>query len=124
MAADLLELTLATDVRETPAAVLVPTLVVHRRGDRAIRLRAAEQLAALIPTAELVVLEGDGQLPWYGDTFEVLAAIAPFLAVTAPPRESPVEVDELSPREREVLRLLADGLSEPTRRAPVSSDPA
>src|SRR5205085_4857658 len=49
---------------------------------------------------------------------------APFLAVTAPPRESPVEVDELSPREREVLRLVADGLSEPTRRAPVSSDPA
>ncbi|MFL6069550.1 MAG: alpha/beta fold hydrolase, partial [Gaiellaceae bacterium] len=39
MAEDLLELTFATDVRETLAGVRVPTLIVHRRGDRAIRAR-------------------------------------------------------------------------------------
>src|SRR4051794_36293209 len=63
MAADLLELTFVTDVRETLAEVRVPTLIVHRRGDRAIRLGAGEQLAALVPNAELVVIDGDAHLP-------------------------------------------------------------
>ncbi len=112
MAADLLELTFATDVRETLAEVLVPTLVVHRRGDRTIRLRAGEQLAALIPDAELVVLDGDAHLPWHGDMDGVLGAVAPFLGIAPPARETPAEVEELSPREREVLRLVADGLSD------------
>ena len=112
MAADLLELTFATDVRETLAEVLVPTLVVHRRGDRTIRLRAGEQLAALIPNAELVVLDGDAHLPWHGDMDDVLGAIAPFLGIAPPARELPPQVEELSAREREVLRLVADGLSD------------
>jgi pimeloyl-ACP methyl ester carboxylesterase/DNA-binding CsgD family transcriptional regulator len=112
MAADLLELTFATDVRETLAGVRVPTLIVHRRGDRAIRLGAGEQLAALIPNADLVVLEGDAHLPWQGDLDDVLVAVAPFLGVTPPARETRAEVEELTPREREVLRLVAEGLSD------------
>jgi len=113
MAADLLELTFATDVRETLAEVRVPTLVVHRRRDRAIRLAAGEQLAALIPDAKLVVLEGDAHLPWHGELDDVLAAVAPFLGTAPPPpRDAPFEVEELSPRERDVLRLVAEGLSD------------
>jgi DNA-binding NarL/FixJ family response regulator len=113
MAADLLELTFATDVRETLAEVRVPTLVVHRRRDRAIRLAAGEQLAALIPNAQLVVLEGDAHLPWHGELNDVLAVVAPFLGAEPPPaREAPAEVEALSPRERDVLRLVAEGLSD------------
>jgi pimeloyl-ACP methyl ester carboxylesterase/DNA-binding CsgD family transcriptional regulator len=113
MAADLLALTFATDVREKLADVEVPTLVVHRRRDRAIRLAAGEQLAALIPDAELVVLDGDAHLPWHGEQEDVLAAIAPFLGIEPPtPREEPAEVESLSPRERDVLRLVAEGLSD------------
>jgi pimeloyl-ACP methyl ester carboxylesterase/DNA-binding CsgD family transcriptional regulator len=112
MAADLLELTFDTDIRETLADVIVPTLVVHRRGDRTIRLRAGEQLAALIPKAELVVLDGDAHLPWHGETYDVLGAIAPFLGISLPARETPGEAEELTAREREVLRLVADGLND------------
>jgi pimeloyl-ACP methyl ester carboxylesterase/DNA-binding CsgD family transcriptional regulator len=112
-AADLLGLTFATDVRETLADVRVPTLVVHRRGDRAIRLAAGEQLAALIPNAELIVLDGDAHLPWHGELHDVLSAIAPFLGIAPPPtRAAATEVDELTPRERDVLRLVAEGLSD------------
>jgi pimeloyl-ACP methyl ester carboxylesterase/DNA-binding CsgD family transcriptional regulator len=112
MAADLLDLTFATDVRETLADVRVPALVVHRRGDRTIRLRAGEQLAALIPNAELVVLDGDAHLPWHGDMDDVLGAVAPFLGITPPVRELTVKVTALSRREREVLLLVAEGLSD------------
>ncbi len=84
-AAELLELTFATDVSETVAELPTPTLVVHRRHDRVVRLAMGEQLAALAPSSELVVLEGDAHLPWHGDIDSVLAAVAPFLGIEAPP---------------------------------------
>ncbi len=112
-AAELLELTFATDVSETVAGLRAPTLVVHRRRDRVVRLAAGEQLAALAPNAELVVLEGDAHLPWHGDIDSVLAAVAPFLGIAAPPaREQAADIGELSPRELDVLRLVAEGLSD------------
>jgi pimeloyl-ACP methyl ester carboxylesterase/DNA-binding CsgD family transcriptional regulator len=112
VAGDLIELTFAIDVSEEAAGLRTPTLVVHRRGDRAIRLGAGEHLAALVPKAELVVLDGDAHMPWFGDMDDVIAAVAPFLGIAAPARESPAEVEELSAREREVLRLVAEGLSD------------
>lgn len=113
VAADLEELILTTDVTELVGELRIPTLVVHRRRDRAVPLRCGEQLAALVPNAELVVLEGDAHMPWEGDMDSVLKAVAPFLGIAAPPaREQPPEVEELSPRERDVLRLIAEGLSD------------
>jgi DNA-binding CsgD family transcriptional regulator len=112
-AADLLELTYATDVSELLPELRTPTLVVHRRGDRVIRVEAGEQIAALAPNAELVVLDGDAHLAWMGDMDSVLEAVAPFIGITAPPRrEAPARVEELSARERDVLRLVAAGLSD------------
>ncbi|MFL5936382.1 MAG: helix-turn-helix transcriptional regulator [Gaiellaceae bacterium] len=58
------------------------------------------------------MLEGDAHLPWQGDLDDVLVAVAPFLGVTPPARETRAEVEELTPREREVLRLVAEGLSD------------
>ena len=112
IATDLLELTFTIDVREDAARLRTPTLVVHRRGDRAIRFAGGEELAALAPNAQLVVLEGDSHIAWFGDSDELIAAIAPFLGIASPVRESTSDVGELSPRERDVLRLVADGLSD------------
>jgi DNA-binding NarL/FixJ family response regulator len=78
-----------------------------------IRVEAGEQIAALAPNAELVVLDGDAHLAWMGDMDSVLGAVAPFIGITPPPRrEAPAGVEELSPRERDVLRLVAVGLSD------------
>ena len=110
IAVALLELTFAIDISEDAARLETPTLVVHRRGDRAIHFTAGEALAALAPNAELVALAGDSHMAWFGDTDDVLAAIAPFLGLAAPARQHAVEA--LSAREREVLRLVADGLSD------------
>ncbi|HZT16417.1 MAG TPA: alpha/beta fold hydrolase [Gaiellaceae bacterium] len=112
-AADLLDLTYAYDIRETLPALTAPTLVVHREHDRAIPVRHGRALAALVPGAELVVLPGDAHLPWQGDADSVLAALAPFLGVPSPRPPAPTAgLDGLTVREREVLRLVAEGLSD------------
>jgi pimeloyl-ACP methyl ester carboxylesterase/DNA-binding CsgD family transcriptional regulator len=112
VAAELLDLTFSIDVREDAASVESPVLVVHRRGDRAIPLSGGEELAALVPNADLVVLDGDSHLPWFGDVDSVVAALAPFFGIAAPARETYDGAEELTRREREVLGLVAEGLSD------------
>jgi len=116
VAASLLELIYDTDVRDELPQVQAPALVVHRENDRAMRVRGARELAALLPRAELVTLPGDAHLPWHGDGDEVLRTVAAFLGITAPPvpasEADTGALDELSAREREVLGLVAQGFSD------------
>src|ERR1700722_15923669 len=116
VAAALLEVIYETDVREDLLKVRAPALVVHREQDRAMRLTCAREVAALLPDAELVTLRGDAHLPWHGDGDALLRAVAPFLGIEAAPApagEPDADVlGGLSMREREVLGLVAQGLSD------------
>jgi len=116
VAAKLLALIYETDVRDELPMIRVPAMVVHREHDRAMRLAGAREVAALLPYADLVTLPGDAHLPWHGDGDAVLRAVAPFLGIEGPPAPA-IRVDtgalgELSAREREVLGLVARGLSD------------
>ena len=104
-AAVMLEAIYATDIRDVLGEVRAPALVVHRRDDRAIPFELGRDLAARIPGARLIALEGDIHLPWLGDRESVLVALG------ALQRTEPVD-GPLSAREQEVLRLIADGLSD------------
>jgi DNA-binding SARP family transcriptional activator/pimeloyl-ACP methyl ester carboxylesterase len=46
------------DVRDCLPTIRCPTLVMHRRGDRAVRFEAGEHLASSISGAEFVAMEG------------------------------------------------------------------
>ena len=114
-AAASLEALYAVDLRPLLGAVAVPVLVTHRRHDRAAPFAAARELAAGIPGARLVSLEGDVHPPWLGDADAVLRALLGFLPGPPPKAaENPADAAPslLSQREREVLGLVADGLSD------------
>jgi class 3 adenylate cyclase/pimeloyl-ACP methyl ester carboxylesterase len=76
------------DVREILAAVRVPTLVLHRAGDRYIRVEHGRYLAERIPGARLVELPGEDHFPFYGDMEAIVAEIRSFLARLPAPAET------------------------------------
>ena len=113
-AAALLEQVYRNDVRDQLPLVKAPTVVVHRRADRAIPYRLGREVAAGISGARLVPLEGTAHFPWLGDADSVVRAIRAVLTVEserARPAEEAAAV-LLSRREREVLKLVANGLSD------------
>jgi len=67
------------DVRRILPAVRVPTLILHRSGDRLTRVGQARVLASGIPGARLVELPGDGHPPWVGDVDALLDEVEEFL---------------------------------------------
>lgn len=113
-AASLLELVYRFDVRAELEQVRAPTQVVHRRGDRAIPYAQGRALAAAIPGATLIPLAGTAHLPWAGDAQPVALALRSFLVpdASADRAEGEPAAVLLSRREREVLALVAHGLSE------------
>ena len=95
--------------------VLAPTLVLHRRDDRAIPFALGKELAGRIRNARFVALEGDDHFPWRGDVDAVVRESLAFLgapvertSASSASRTSGAAV-RLTDREREVLRLVARG---------------
>jgi pimeloyl-ACP methyl ester carboxylesterase len=79
MVQQIFEMFLDIDVRAVLPTIHVPTLVLHRRGDRVVNRRAGRELAAQIPGARYVELPGIDHLPWAGDAEVVLGEIEEFL---------------------------------------------
>ncbi len=75
VAAEYLELQTCTDIRPYLQQVMASALVLHRRGDRNVPIAAGRAVAALIPDARFVVLEGDISVPYFGDMSYVEAVM-------------------------------------------------
>lgn len=75
------------DVRHVLDTVHVPTLVLHRSGDRWIRPEHGRYLADHIPGAQYIELPGDAHFACYGDTDRVVAETRSFLAALPEPQE-------------------------------------
>jgi len=68
------------DVRHILPTIRVPTLVLHRTGDRTLLPEEGRYVASLIPNAVFVELPGDDHLPFVGDQDSLLDEIERFLA--------------------------------------------
>ena len=67
-----------TDVRGLLPQVRVPTLVMHRTGDRAVRVDAGRQVATAIPGAQWLEWPGTAHWWWLGETAPIIEAIKGF----------------------------------------------
>lgn len=73
--APLFRMVAASDVRGVLGAVSVPTLVLHRRGDRYAPIEHGRLVAEAIEGARLVELEGRDHAAWVGDWESVFDAV-------------------------------------------------
>lgn len=81
----LFQMFLDTDVREALPLIQASTLVLQRRGDRAVNYRAARWLAGQIEGSAYLELEGEDHFPWVGDGgSEALDEIEEFLTGVRP----------------------------------------
>ena len=67
------------DVRHVLPTIRVPTLIVHRKGDRLTSIDQGRYLADKIQGARLVELPGDDHVPWVGDADALFGEIEEFL---------------------------------------------
>jgi class 3 adenylate cyclase len=72
------------DIRRLLGSIRVPTLLLHRTGDRFIDVHTSRYMAERIPGARLVELPGDDHLPFFGDQDAVVALTQEFLTGTLP----------------------------------------
>ena len=76
------------DVRGILPAIHVPTLVIHRSGDRWVKAEEGRYLADHIEGAKHVELPGDDHVIWAGDADRTLDEIEEFLTGIRPPPAS------------------------------------
>jgi len=72
------------DLRQTLSSVCIPTLVLHRRDDRAVRVDHGRYLAEHIPGAKYVELPGQDHLEYVGDTDAMVDEVEEFLTGVRP----------------------------------------
>lgn len=118
VAACILESLSQIDVSERLAQVQAPTLVLHVRNDARVPFEQGRLLAAGIPGARFVALEGRNHILLESEPAwpRFCSAVAEFLgheaATPEPPRSAAaLALGELTSREMEILRLVAAGAS-------------
>jgi pimeloyl-ACP methyl ester carboxylesterase/DNA-binding CsgD family transcriptional regulator len=100
------------DVTSLAPRVQCPTLVLHVRNDARVPFEEGRLIASLVPGARFVPLDGRNHVllarePAFRQLFDELRA---FLAAGEAPDRRAAAFPDLTPREREILELVAHGL--------------
>jgi pimeloyl-ACP methyl ester carboxylesterase/DNA-binding CsgD family transcriptional regulator len=113
LAAELLQARAQVDVTSELGRVRAPTLVAHARGDAVCPIEEGRILAAGIPDAQFVELDSGNHVLLEGEPAwgRFKEAVLDFMGLPAPRSAEDPAFGALSPREREVLTLVTEGLS-------------
>ena len=79
-AAALTRMNADVDIRNVLPTIRVPTLVIHRTGDRTLLVEEGRHLAERIPGARFVELPGADHLPFVGDQDAILNSVERFMS--------------------------------------------
>jgi pimeloyl-ACP methyl ester carboxylesterase/DNA-binding CsgD family transcriptional regulator len=111
-AAKLMEARAQIDVVDVLKKVRTPTLVLHARDDEVVPIEEARLIASGIAGAEFVELDSKNHILLEGEPAwkRFCAAVLDFTGIARPPRGEDPVFQTLTPREREVLALLSEGL--------------
>jgi class 3 adenylate cyclase len=101
------------DVRDVLGSVRVPTLVLHRRGDRDARAEEGRYIAERIPKARFIELPGVDHVPWI-DADEIVDEVEEFLT----------GVRRQQPQSRVLATILVTDLVDSTERVAQLGDRA
>jgi DNA-binding CsgD family transcriptional regulator len=99
------------DVRASLSALHIPTLVLHRKDDRAVSVEHGRYLAGHIPGAEYLELRGRDHLWYVGDVESIIAQVQRFATGERKAFETGGVLADLSPREIEIAALLTNRFS-------------
>ncbi len=113
MVTELLQMRATLNVVDLLPQVRVPTLVIHAREDNVVPLTEGRLLASGIPGAQFIELESKNHILLEGEPAwtRFQQASLEFLQVAAAPVVEDSAFAALSPREREVLALISEGLA-------------
>jgi class 3 adenylate cyclase/pimeloyl-ACP methyl ester carboxylesterase len=100
------------DIRGLIGSIRVPTLVLHRTGDRWADVHASRYMAERLPGARLVELPGDDHFPFFGDQDGVVALVQEFLTGALPHADP----------DRVLATVLLTDIVDSTRRAAEAGD--
>ena len=111
-AARLLEVRASVDVTELLGRVRTPTLVLHARDDGIVAISEGHLLAAGIPGAEFVELDSRNHILLENEPAwpRFKEAVMEFMGLDGPGPARESVFGSLSPRERQILALMTEGL--------------
>ena len=100
------------DVRDILPTIQVPTLILHRTGDRIAPIEGARLMAEKIPGARMIEFEGDDHVPFTGDFNPVVDEMEEFLTGTR----------QVRPLDRVLATVMFTDIVDSTRRAAAAGD--
>lgn len=106
---ELLDMVEAIDVRPLLPSVTVPALVLHRRDDAIVPIALGREVAALLPDARLVELDGDDHFAHVGDTDSWVDHFERFVNGTVAPHRPTAAEREVRIETMGGFRVLVDG---------------
>ncbi len=128
-AAELLRMNTDIDACHVLPSIRVPTLVLHRTGDKDAQVAEGRYIAARIPNASFMELPGSDHLPWAGEVEDILRPIDEFIANI----DNPFELDtvlatviavnhQVSPDDKDAYRTFIATVVERFRGQPGAAD--